>query len=147
LLKNLSGGPRSVCGKKVLVVDDSSTVRTAVQFILGDQGLELIMAEDGRQAVERALQDRPDLILMDVEMPHLNGFEACRQLRQQEPTRDTPIILITSRGAPVDVARGYESGCTLYLTKPFEAERLRAVVKRLLARGGPGRREPSHGAL
>ncbi|MDY7225461.1 response regulator [Hyalangium rubrum] len=126
-------------------MDDSSTIRAAVKFILGGQELELLMAEDGRQGVDTATRELPDLILMDVEMPHLDGFSACRQLRQQESTRHIPIILITSRGAQVDVARGYESGCTLYLTKPFDEERLRGVVKRFLSRSGAGQREAAHG--
>jgi DNA-binding response OmpR family regulator len=127
--------------KKVLVVDDSNTIRTAVKWILGGQDLEVILAEDGQQGVDTATREVPDLILMDVEMPRMDGFTACRTLRNQDLTRHIPVILITSRGAQVDVARGYESGCTLYLTKPFDAERLKGVVRRFLSRTTPAPRE------
>jgi len=132
--------------KKVLVVDDSSTIRTAVKWILGGQDLEVILAEDGQQGVDTATREVPDLILMDVEMPRMDGFTACRTLRNQDPTRHIPVILITSRGTQVDVARGYESGCTLYLTKPFDAERLKGVVRRFLSRATPAPREARQGA-
>ena len=131
--------------KKVLVVDDSSTIRTAVKWILGGQDLEVLLAEDGQQGVDTATREMPDLILMDVEMPRMDGFTACRTLRNQDHTRHIPVILITSRGAQVDVARGYESGCTLYLTKPFEAERLKGVVRRFLSRATPAAREAPQG--
>ena len=131
--------------KKVLVVDDSSTIRTAVKWILSGQDLHVLLAEDGQQGVDTATRELPELILMDVEMPRLDGFSACRQLRGQDSTRHIPIILLTSKGAQVDVARGYESGCTLYLTKPFDAERLKGVVKRFLSRSAMAQREASPG--
>jgi DNA-binding response OmpR family regulator len=141
-----ASGGLSMQGKRVLVVDDSSTIRTAVKWILTGQELEVLLAEDGLQGVATATRELPDLILMDVEMPRLDGFSACRQLRNQDTTRHIPIILVTSKGDQVEVARGYESGCTLYLTKPFDAERLRGVVKRFLSRGGLSQREAAHGS-
>jgi len=125
-------------------VDDSNTIRTAVKWILSSQDLHVLLAEDGQQGVDSATRELPDLILMDVEMPRLDGFSACRQLRGQSSTRHIPIILITSKGDQVDVARGYESGCTLYLTKPFDAERLKGVVKRFLSRSAVAPREAPH---
>ncbi len=132
--------------KKVLVVDDSNTIRTAVKWILASQDLHVLLAEDGQQGVDTATRELPELILMDVEMPRMDGFSACRQLRGQDSTRHIPIILITSKGNQVDVARGYESGCTLYLTKPFDAERLKGVVKRFLSRAAVAPREAPQGA-
>ncbi|HEX8697263.1 MAG TPA: response regulator [Myxococcaceae bacterium] len=131
--------------KKVLVVDDSSTIRAAVKWILSTLDIHVLLAEDGQQGVDTATRELPELILMDVEMPRLDGFTACRQLRGQDSTRHIPIILITSKGEQVDVARGYESGCTLYLTKPFDAERLKGVVKRFLSRSAAVPREAPQG--
>ena len=131
--------------KKVLVVDDSATIRTAVKWILGGQNLEVLLAEDGQQGVDTATRELPDLVLLDVEIPRMDGFTACRTLRNQDATRHIPVILITSRVAQVDVARGYESGCTLYLTKPFDAERLKGVVRRFLSRATAAAGEAPHG--
>ena len=94
---------------------------------------ELIVAKDGREAVDLALAERPDLILLDVVMPVMDGFEACKQLRAQEATRSTPIIMVTTRGEEEHMEVGFENGCTDYVTKPIDGLELLAKVRNCLA--------------
>ena len=113
--------------KKILLVDDSSTVLLLHQMMLKDANYVLLTARNGREAVETARAELPDLIFMDVVMPEMNGFEACRALRAIEETREIPIIMVTTRGEPQNVQAGYEAGCSEYITKPFD--RLELVAK------------------
>jgi DNA-binding response OmpR family regulator len=118
--------------KKILLVDDSKTVLMMQKIILKSEDCDFVIANDGKEGVERALAELPDLILMDVVMPNLNGFEACKQLRQHATTRDTPIIIVTTRSEADKVQTGFESGCNDYLTKPINAAELVAKVRNLL---------------
>ncbi|HVG57120.1 MAG TPA: response regulator [Hyalangium sp.] len=118
--------------KKILLVDDSPTVLLMEQLLLQNGPYELLSATSGAEAVERALKERPELILMDVVMPGMDGFEVCRVLRAKEETRTTPIILVTTRGGPEHVEMGYESGCSDYVTKPFDGNELRAKIESFL---------------
>jgi DNA-binding response OmpR family regulator len=90
---------------------------------------ELLTARDGQEAVEKATASRPDLIVMDVVMPRMSGFEACRELRRHEETKAIPIILVTTRGEEDNVESGFESGCTDYMTKPIDGVLLLAKVR------------------
>lgn len=115
--------------KKILLVDDSRTSLFMEQMILRQGPYDLLTAQDGEAGVREALAHRPDLILMDVVMPRMNGFEALRALRARPETRKTPVILVTTRGEPANVEEGWESGCSEYLTKPIDPEELLAKVK------------------
>ena len=115
--------------KKILLVDDSKTILMMERMVLGSGGYQIVTASDGEEGVARALAERPDLILMDVVMPKLSGFEACRRLRQEEVTRDVPIILVTTRGEPSNVEAGYACGCTDYITKPIDSVELLAKLR------------------
>jgi len=115
--------------KKILVVDDSKTALLVESMILKKGPYELVTASDGAEAVEKAITERPDLILMDVLMPRMGGFEACRALRQREDTQAIPIILVTTRGEAVNVETGFVSGCSDYVTKPINAVELLAKVR------------------
>jgi CheY-like chemotaxis protein len=118
--------------KKILLVDDSPTVLLMERLLLQDGPYELVIATSGAEALSRALTERPELILMDVVMPGMDGFEVCRLLRAQEATRTTPIILVTTRGGPEHLEKGYESGCSDYVTKPFDGNELRAKIQSFL---------------
>lgn len=118
--------------KKILLVDDSQTVLLMHQLLLADRGYELITARDGQDAVETALAERPDIIFMDVLMPRVDGFAACQELRTHESTRHIPIIMVTTRGDPHHVKRGFESGCSDYITKPFNSNELLDKLERYL---------------
>ena len=120
--------------KKILVVDDSKTALFMVTTILKKEPYNLVTACDGEQALEMAVAEHPDLILMDVNMPRKTGFEACKELKQREDTKAIPVILVTTRGEGVNVEAGYESGCSDYVTKPINAQELLAKVRNNIAR-------------
>ena len=115
--------------KKVLLVDDSRTSLFMEQMILKREPYDIVLASDGREGVEKALAERPDLILMDMVMPRMNGLEAVRELRARAETRDIPIIMVTTHGEGENVEKGYESGVNDYLTKPIDAVALLAKVR------------------
>src|SRR5260221_9487393 len=97
--------------KKILVVDDSGTARMIEQMALGRSQYDVVQAKDGAEAVKVAKKELPDLILMDVMMPQMDGYEACRSIRAQEETKAIPVIMVTTRGEPMNVETGYRSGC------------------------------------
>ena len=101
-------------------------------MILSRTNYELITASDGQQAVEEARSEAPDLILMDVVMPNKNGFQACREIRDDERTAHIPIILVTTRGEEECVEIGFSSGCNDYITKPVNAQELVLLVQSYL---------------
>ena len=115
--------------KKILVVDDSRTALFMVTTILRKERYELVTANDGEQALEVAVAERPDLILMDVIMPRKTGFEACRELKRRDDTKAIPVILVTTRGEGENVEAGFQSGCNDYVTKPINAQELLTKVR------------------
>jgi CheY-like chemotaxis protein len=115
--------------KKILVVDDSRTALFMVTTILRKERYELVTANDGEQALEMAVAEQPDLILMDVIMPNKTGFEACRELKRREDTKSIPVILVTTRGEGENVEAGFASGCNDYVTKPINAQELLTKVR------------------
>jgi CheY-like chemotaxis protein len=122
----------SQVNKKILLVDDSETVLMLEQMILKGDCYELATAKDGREGVEKALTFRPDLILMDVVMPQMNGFEAIRQLRRHKETRFIPILIVTTKGEEQSMETGYVSGCSDYITKPIDSLELRTKIRSFL---------------
>lgn len=122
-----------MCSKKILLVDDSSTARLVTRLIFSQKSnYVLLSAVDGKDAVERAHAEKPDLILMDVIMPRMTGLEACRALKQDKETSKIPVILLTTRGEEQFVQEGYESGCSDYLTKPVNDTELLDLLKAYL---------------
>lgn len=117
---------------RVLLADDSATILMMQKMLLSREPIELITASDGREAFEKACSERPDLVVLDVVMPHLTGFEVCRRLRQTEGFQETPILLVTTRGEPENVENGYASGCTDYITKPIDSAEFLAKVREYL---------------
>ena len=121
---------------KILIVDDSSTTLLMEEMLLKKYtNFDVVQARNGQEAVEMALIEQPDLILMDVIMPKMDGFTACREMRKRKELRETPIVLVTSRGEPQNVEMGFESGCSDYLTKPIESHELLQMVNGYLATG------------
>ena len=118
--------------KKILLVDDSTTVLLMEKMILSKCPYKVVTAGNGEEAVAKAAAENPDLILLDVIMPKMNGFEACRALRQQESTRATPIIMVTTRGEETNVETGYASGCSDYITKPINGPELLEKLRSFL---------------
>ncbi len=119
--------------KKVLVVDDSKTALMMEREIVEKAArYQCVTASNGQEAVEKARQERPDLILMDVVMPRMNGFEACKMMREQPSMRDIPIVLVTTRGEEEYMEAGFQSGCNDYITKPVNGEELVALLQSYL---------------
>jgi len=120
--------------KILLVVDDSPTAILWHRLLLEDEGYEVLTAADGAEGVEVAKARIPELVLLDVIMPRMNGFEACRALRDDDRTREIPILMITTRSEMQHVMKGYESGCNEYLTKPVDRTELLTKVRSYLDR-------------
>jgi DNA-binding response OmpR family regulator len=118
----------------VLVADDDDDIRSLVSFRLQRSGYRVIVASDGEEALALALEHAPDLAVLDVMMPKLDGYEVTRRLRGEDATRAMPVILLTARAQEADVARGFESGADDYLRKPFSPQELRARVQAILGR-------------
>ena len=115
-------------GKKVLVVDDEAFVREIVKVRLKLHGIEIIEGTNGLEAIEKAIKEKPDLILLDVMMPKMNGFEACEKLKSNPVTCHIPIMMLTARGEQMDKERGQRMGAVKYLTKPFSPQKLAEQV-------------------
>lgn len=115
--------------KRILIVDDAETVLMWQETMLCTLGFDIISAGDGQEAVDKAESDEPDLILMDVMMPRLNGIEACRKLRSNPKTEQIPIVMVTTKGEPEMVERAFMAGCSDYITKPIDKLELLAKVK------------------
>jgi len=122
--------------KKILLVDDSETILMLEQMILKDRPYDIITANDGKEGVAKAEAEKPDLILMDVVMWTMSGFEACRQIRKKEATKDIPIILVTSEAGTENIQTGFDSGCTDYISKPIKGPELLSRVEKYLAEEG-----------
>jgi len=117
---------------KVLVVDDEVYILHILDFSLGAEGFDVITAADGEQALARARSERPDLIVMDIMMPRLDGYETCRRLKSDPTTKQIPVLLLTARGREEDRRRGMEAGADDYMTKPFSPNKLIARVTEML---------------
>lgn len=117
--------------KKILVVDDERPIVRLVQVNLEHAGYEVVTAYDGREALEKVEQEKPDLIILDVMMPQMDGFEVMQRLQANPKTRDIPVIMLTAKAQDADVFRGWQSGVTLYLTKPFSPFELISFVRRI----------------
>ena len=118
----------------VLAADDDEDILGLVAFRLERAGYTVIVARDGEEALELAITQRPDLAVLDVMMPKLDGFELTRRLRAHEATSRMPIIMLTARSQEADVQHGFDAGADDYLRKPFSPDELRARVHAILGR-------------
>jgi DNA-binding response OmpR family regulator len=115
--------------KKVLLVDDSNTTLMLERLILSHSPYDIVTAKDGVEAVEKAKSEHPDVILMDLVMPKMNGLDACKQIRA---VCDIPIIMVTTRGEPQNREAGYANGCSDYVTKPLNSVELLSKLRNVL---------------
>lgn len=118
--------------KRILAVDDEKHILRLVQINLEKAGYEVSTASNGREAVEAVRANRPDLIVMDVMMPEMDGLEALQILKNDDATSSIPVVMLTAKAQDADVFQGWQSGADLYLTKPFNPMELLTFVKRIL---------------
>ncbi len=109
---------------RILIVDDEPTILNILDFSLGAEGYEVIQASNGAEACEMALEKQPDMIVMDVMMPIMDGYQACEKLKADTRTEMIPVVLLTAKSATEDHQRGKNAGADGYLTKPFSPQRL-----------------------
>ena len=120
---------------RILIVDDSPSQLLGIQRIVEKLGHETITATDGAAGVEAAKASLPDLVLMDVVMPNLNGFQATRTLKREPTTQNIPVILVTTKDQDTDRMWGMRQGARAYITKPFSEHELSEVIERVFSRG------------
>jgi len=132
------GGPG--VPKKILAVDDEKHIVRLVQVNLERAGYTVVTANDGKEALQKVSEEHPDLVVLDVMMPYMDGFEVLQNLRRNPSTRDIPVIMLTAKAQDADVFKGWQSGVDCYLTKPFNPMELLSFVKRIFdsMEGGPG---------
>jgi len=128
---------------RILIVDDSPSQLAGIRRIVEKLGHETITAEDGQAGVEAARRELPDLILMDVVMPNLNGFQATRSISRDQATRHIPVVLVTTKDQETDRVWGMRQGARGYLTKPFSEKDLAAAIAGLLGPGNGGSARPA----
>jgi twitching motility two-component system response regulator PilG len=117
---------------KIMIIDDSQTIRRSAQLFLQEHPYELIMVENGFDALGEIFSKRPDLIFVDLMMPKLGGYETCQMVKTHPEFKDIPIIFLSSKDGMFDKARGKMVGGDEYLTKPFSSEGLLSMIKRFL---------------
>ncbi|MDO8376010.1 MAG: response regulator [Aquabacterium sp.] len=117
---------------KILIADDEPNILISLEYLMKREGFEVHLARDGREALALLQQERPRLVLLDVMMPHLSGFEVCQALRADEALKDTLVLMLTAKGRDTDVAKGLGVGADGYMTKPFSTKELVQKVRSLL---------------
>ena len=120
-------------GRKILIVDDSATVRKLISSKLEKSGHEVVSAIDGIEALEKIKEFTPDLILLDINMPRMDGYQVCKLFRMHEATKDVPIVMISGNDGFFDKVRGRMAGTTGYITKPFGPETLMKMLETYIA--------------
>lgn len=119
--------------KKVLIVDDEHNIVTALEFLLQKSGYEVMAAQNGDEALQRVESFAPDLVLLDVMMPRISGYEVCRRMRERADWKHIKIIMLSAKGREAEVSKGVSLGADLYVTKPFSNSELVGKIGELLA--------------
>ena len=121
----------------MLIVDDEPNIVLSLDFLLSRQGYEVAIARDGEEALARRRRTPPDLVVLDLMLPGIDGYEVCRRLRESPATASTRIVVVTARGREAERVRGLDEGADVYVTKPFATRELIATVGRFLGRPQP----------
>ena len=128
---------KNLTGVRVMVIDDSNTIRRSAEIFLMQAGCQVILAENGFDALAKIADHQPDLIFVDIMMPRLDGYQTCALIKKSTKHRDTPVIMLSSKDSLFDRARGRMVGSDEYLTKPFTKESLLKAVELHLAQRSP----------
>ena len=120
--------------KKILIIDDQGALKFVVKFDLEKAGFSVVTAGDGKQGIEVAREEKPDLIILDVVMPVMDGFEACRRLKNMEETKDIPIMFLTAKAKEEEMRKGLEYGAADYMLKPFNFKDLFKKIIELIGK-------------
>ena len=123
-------------GKRILIVDDEPSIVISLEYLMKREGHDTAVAIDGEAALEALAAWSPDLVILDVMLPRMDGFEVCRRIRSDPRWRDLKVIMLTARGREPEVAKGLSVGADAYVTKPFSTRELAAHIKHLLAAAG-----------
>ena len=121
---------------KILIAEDEKDIRELIVFSLNFAGFEVVAAVDGQEALEKALEAKPDLIMMDVRMPRMTGYEACRAIKANPQTHAIPVVFLSAKGQDAEVQTGIEAGAAEYIIKPFSPDQLTESVQAILMRTG-----------
>ena len=117
---------------KILVADDEPNIVISLEYLMKREGYAVVVARDGQEALDMLAREKPDLVLLDVMMPHKSGFEVCQAVRASETLRDTKILMLTAKGRDTDIAKGLALGADAYMTKPFSTRELVQKVADML---------------
>jgi twitching motility two-component system response regulator PilG len=121
--------PATLQGVKVMVIDDSNTIRRSAEIFLNQAGCEVILAQDGFEALAKITDHQPDVVFVDIMMPRLDGYQTCSLIKRNTRYRTTPVIMLSSKDGLFDRARGRMVGSDEYLTKPFTKDTLLKAVR------------------
>jgi DNA-binding response OmpR family regulator len=132
---------------KILVAEDERDIRELIEFALRLADFEVVLAKNGAEAIERAVAEQPDLILLDVRMPKMSGYEACRHLKENPSTSQIPVVFLSAKGQGREIEQGLDSGALEYIVKPFAPDDLADRVKGFLRRAGGQSPPPSNAQL
>ena len=121
---------------KILIAEDERDIRDLITFTLRFAGYEVVAASNGEEAVALALQEIPDLIISDVRMPRMNGYEACEKIKAEEKTKDIPVIFLSAKGQETEISSGLDAGAEEYLLKPFAPDQLTERIRVVLSKYG-----------
>jgi len=131
--------------RTVLIVEDEQEIADLVKFHLQHEGIEVTMTRSGRKALDLARQSKPDLVILDLMLPDLDGIEVCRRLREHDDTKEIPIVILTARGTEADIVAGIEMGADDYVTKPFSPRvlmaRIQNAMRKRVNQGGESQQE------
>lgn len=117
---------------KILVADDEPNIVISLEYLMKREGYAVVVARDGQEALDMLAREKPDLVLLDVMMPHKSGFEVCQAVRASETLRNTKILMLTAKGRDTDIAKGLALGADAYMTKPFSTRELVQKVAEML---------------
>jgi twitching motility two-component system response regulator PilG len=119
--------------KKILIVEDEESLLKLESILLSSRGYEVVGVVNGKEALDYLASNRVDLVLLDIMLPEIDGFEVCRRIKENAETRDTPVVMLTAKKNPQDQQKGLAAGAAAYITKPFKSANIMELIQSLLA--------------